>query len=174
MGSLLRCATPSSSTEMAVSLAKVDGIGRVPAARGRAVALRVEPLSKAHRLAPSGGHPSRWLAATLRARWRAGWRRTADHGPCRCANQCSDQDCAFIAMQNSQVRPAMPAVTRQRPVPVAGARALIPSWVRERGPLDELTGLQVAALCSARCGTGQTVSPVTRHARCPGPLNAMK
>ena len=31
-----------------------DGVGRVPAARGRAVALRVEPLSKAQRLAPDG------------------------------------------------------------------------------------------------------------------------
>ena len=30
------------------------GPGRVPAARGRAVALRVEPLSKAQRLAPVG------------------------------------------------------------------------------------------------------------------------
>ena len=30
------------------------GFGRVPAARGRAVALRVEPLSKAQRLAPDG------------------------------------------------------------------------------------------------------------------------
>ena len=30
------------------------GPGRVPAARGRAVALRVEPLSKAQRLAPDG------------------------------------------------------------------------------------------------------------------------
>ena len=47
---------------------------------GRAVALRVEPLSKAQRLAPSGGHPSRGLAATLRARWRAGCRRTAARG----------------------------------------------------------------------------------------------
>ena len=55
-------------------------VGRVPAARGRAVALRVEPLSKAQRLAPSGCHPSRGLAATLRARWRAGWRRTAARG----------------------------------------------------------------------------------------------
>ena len=27
-----------------------------------------------------GGHPSRELAATLRARWRAGWRRTAAFG----------------------------------------------------------------------------------------------
>ncbi len=31
-----------------------DGPGRVPAARGRAVALRFEPLSKAQRLAPVG------------------------------------------------------------------------------------------------------------------------
>ena len=54
--------------------------GRVPATRGRAVALRGEPPSKAQRLAPSGGHPSRGLAATLRARWRAGCRRTAASG----------------------------------------------------------------------------------------------
>ena len=32
----------------------LGGLGRVPAARGRAVALRVEPLSKAQRLAPDG------------------------------------------------------------------------------------------------------------------------
>lgn len=30
------------------------GTGRLPAARGRAFALRVEPLSKAQRLAPDG------------------------------------------------------------------------------------------------------------------------
>jgi len=35
----------------------LGGPGRVPAARGRAVALRVEPLSKARRL-PPGGRPS--------------------------------------------------------------------------------------------------------------------
>ena len=32
----------------------LGGPGRVPAVRGRAVALRVEPLSKAQRLAPDG------------------------------------------------------------------------------------------------------------------------
>jgi len=32
-------------------------VWRLPAAQGRAVALRVEPLSKAQRLAPSGCHP---------------------------------------------------------------------------------------------------------------------
>jgi hypothetical protein len=32
----------------------LGGPGRVPALRGRAVALRVEPLSKAQRLAPEG------------------------------------------------------------------------------------------------------------------------
>jgi len=53
--------------------------GRVPASRGRAVALRVEPLSKAQRLAPDG-RPSLTL---VRRRYR-------------------DQGCAFIARRNSQ------------------------------------------------------------------------
>ena len=88
-------------------------VGRcVPVARGRAVAQRVEPLSKS----------------------RVG--RDDDSGPSR----------------------------------ARGSRALFPSRVRERGPLDELTGLQVATLCSARCGAGQIVTPVTRRTRCPGPL----
>ena len=107
--------------------------GVFPAARGRAVALRVEPLSKAQRLAPSGGHPSRGLAASLRARWRAGCRRAAAQGPGRCARQCSDQGCAFIAMRSSQVRPAVPAgMTTAARSRARGSRALLPSRVRER------------------------------------------
>lgn len=42
---------------MPMPMPGLGGPGRVPAARGRAVALRVEPLSKAQRLAPFG-HPS--------------------------------------------------------------------------------------------------------------------
>jgi hypothetical protein len=41
---------------------------------------------------------------------------------------------------------------------------------RERGPLGELAGLQVAALCSARCGTGQIATLVTAKPDA-GPLN---
>ena len=101
--------------------------GRVPAARGRAVALRVEPLPKAQRLAPDG-RPSLTRIQSGR--------------------QCRQR-------------------RRQRPVPVPGDRG--PCFLhaaRERGPLGELTGLQVAALRSARCGAGQIATPVTRHARC--------
>ena len=80
---------------------------RVPAARRRAVSLRVEPLSKAQRLAPDGRpsltrarhHPLRSLAH----KGGAGLRRAA---PGRRSRQCSDQGCAFIAMHSSQVRPA--------------------------------------------------------------------
>jgi hypothetical protein len=141
--------------------------GRVPAARGRAVALRVEPLSKAQRLAPSGGHPSRGLAATLRARWRAGCRRTAARGawPVRSPMQRSRLRLHRKVKQPGQAGGAGGHTTAARSR-ARGSRALFPSRVRERGPLDELTGLQVAALRSARCGAGQIVNPVTRHARC--------
>ena len=54
----------------------------------------------------------------------------------------------------------------RRPFPVPGDRG--PRFLhaaRERGPLGELTGLQVAALRFARCGAGQITTPVTRQAR---------
>ena len=94
--------------------------------------------------------------------------------PGRCARQCSDQGGAFIAMHNTKVRPAMPArmttATRSR---ARGSRALFPSRVRERGPLDELTGLQVAALLSVRCTPARS-SPRSPAMPDAGPLNAMK
>ena len=56
------------------------GPGRVPAARGRAVALRVEPLAKAQRLAPVGRPPlthntvrpavPAWMTTATRSRAR--------------------------------------------------------------------------------------------------------
>ena len=100
------------------------GPGRLPAARGRAVALRVEP---------------------------PGYRRLAPDG----LPSLTQHDQAGDAGRNTR-----------RPFPVPGDR-----WprflhaARERGPLGELTGLQVAALRSARCGAGQIATPVTRHAR---------
>ena len=138
---------------------------RVPAARCRAVALCVEPLSKAQRLAPSGGHPSRKLTATLRARRRAGCRRTAAQGPGRCARQFSDQGFAVIAMPNSQVRPAMPAwMTTAARSRARGSRALFPSRVRERGPLDELTRCWRAARHFAALRSAPQAAPVPdRH-----------
>ena len=144
--------------------------GRVPAVRGRAVALRVEPLSKAHRLAPDG-QPS--LTRARRHRPRSLARRVSPAcgpwGPCRCARQCSDQGCAFIARLNSQVRPAARAVRRQRPVPVLGDRG---PWflraARERGPLDELTGVPLTPpLRFVRCTPARSSprSPATPDAR---------
>lgn len=64
--------------------------GRVPAARGRAVALRVEPLSKAQRLAPDGRpsltrvrhHPPRSLARKVSPDY-------GPAGPCRCARHAA-------------------------------------------------------------------------------------
>ena len=48
-------------------------------------------------------------------------------------------------------RPAMPAgMTTAARSRARGSRALLPSRIRERGPLGELTGLQVAALRSLR------------------------
>ena len=148
--------------------------GRVPATRGRAVALRVEPLSKPsgsplRAAIPHAGSPP--PSALAGAQGVAGLRRGA---PCRCARQCSDQGCAFIAIPNSQVRPAVPAgMTTAARSRARGSRALFPSRVRERGPLDELADLQVAALRSVRC------TPVRSSPRSPampdaGPLNAMK
>jgi hypothetical protein len=52
-----------------------------------------------------------------------------------------------------------------------GPQALFLHAARERGPLGELTGLQVAARCSARCGAGQIATPVTAKPDA-GPLNA--
>jgi hypothetical protein len=52
-----------------------------------------------------------------------------------------------------------------------GSRALFLHAARERGPLGELAGLQVAARCSARCGTGQIATPVTAKPDA-GSLNA--
>ena len=102
-------------------------------------------------------------------------------GTCRCARRCSDQGCAFIAMQNSQVRPAAPAelstAARSR---ARGSRALFPSRVRERGPLDELPRCSRAARHFAALRSAPQAAPVPDrhpgHPPCPmpGPLNAMK
>ena len=88
------------------------------------------PCSLARRVVPDGG----------------------PRGPCRCARQGSDQGCAFIAMHNTMVRPAMPAeMTTAARSRARGSRALFPSRVRDRGPLDELTGLPLTPLRSVRC-----------------------
>jgi hypothetical protein len=116
-------------------------------AGGRAVALHVEPPSSSRpfgRPSLTGSPPPSALAG---AQGVAGLRRGA---PGRCARQCSDQGCAFIAMpnsQNSQVRPAAPAVARQRPVPVPGDRVCcFLHAARERRPLAELAGVPITAL----------------------------
>src|SRR5450755_4530297 len=60
----------------------------------------------------------------------------------------------------------------RRPFPVPEDRG--PCFLhaaRERGPLGELTGLQVAALRPARCGDGQIATPVTAKPEA-GPLNS--
>ena len=114
----------------------------------------------------TGGHPSRGLAATLRARWRAGCRRTAAWGIAGALANASDQGCAFIAMPNSQVRPAVPAgMTTAARSRARGSQAIFPSRVRERGPLDELTGRSVHAASLRSLHAGQIVTPNTRRAR---------
>ena len=125
------------------------GAGLLRCASSRCQRPIVSPLT--------GGHLSRGLAATLCARSRAGCRRTAAQGPGRCVRRCSDQGCAFIAMPNSQVRPAMPAgMTTAACSRARGSRAWFPSRVRERGPLDELTGVPFTSL---RCTPTRSASP---------------
>jgi len=60
----------------------------------------------------------------------------------------------------------VPAGERGGPVPWPGnAGFFVRHAAHDRRPLGELTGLQVATRCSARCGAGQIVTPVTRQAR---------
>ena len=150
--------------------------GRVPAARGRAVALRVESMPKPivsplWAAIPHAGSPP--PSALVGAQGGAGLRRGA---PCRCARWYSDQGCAFIAMpnsQNTQVRPAAPAVARQRPVPVPRDRGLgFLHAARERRPLDELAGIPITALRFVRCTPARSSprSPATPDA---GPLKSL-
>ena len=129
---------------------------------------------KAQRLAPSGGHPSRGLAATLRARWRAGCRRAAAPGALPVRSPMQRSRLRLHRDAEVQIRPAVPAeLTTAARSRARGSRALFPSRVRERGPLDELADLQVVALRSVRC------TPVRSSPRSPampdaGPLNPMK
>ena len=144
----------------------------VPRCAGGVIALRVEPPACGRRLAPDG-RPS--LTRARRHPPRSLARRVApDCGlwPCRVARQCGDQGCAFIARHNSRVRPAAPAVPRQRPVPVPGDRGLgFLHAARERRPLDELAGVPLTPLRSVRCTPARSSprSPATPDA---GPLNA--
>ncbi len=148
-----------------VGVSPLRGAGLLRCASSRCQRPSVSPLT--------GGHPLRELAATLRARWRAGCRRTAASGRCRCAPRCSDEGCAFIAKPNSQARPAMPAVSRQRPVPVPGDRGpgFIHGYVNE-ARLTNWSVARVLRATSLRCvllrklRPCQIVTPVTRHARC--------
>ena len=136
--------------------------------------LRVEPLSKAQRLAPSGGHPSRGLAVTLRARWRAGRRRTAAlrAWPVRSPMQRSRLRLHRDAEQPGQAGCAggMTTAVRSR---ARGSRAFFPSRVRERGPLDELTRCSRAARHFAALRSAPQAAPVPDrnpgHPPCPMP-----
>ena len=166
---------------VAALLPLVDSWGRAdfkgeegvsPAARGRAVARRVEPLSKARlRLAlraaiPHAGSPP--PSALVGAQGGAGLR---PRGPCRCARQCIDQGCAFIAMQITMVRPAMAAwMTTAARSRARGSRALFPSRVREQGPLDELTGVPFTPPRFVRCTPARS-SPQSPPMPDAGPLN---
>jgi len=76
----------------------------------------------------SGGHPSRGSPRAPAHAERQGGAGLRPFGPYRCARQCSDQGCAFIAMPNTGVRPALPAgVTTAARSRARGSRALFPS-----------------------------------------------
>ena len=116
--------------------------GRVPAARGRAVVLRIEPMSKAHRLDPTG-LPSLARTATpplaafsIQAGWAGEVTRAArpvagDHG-------------------------------------LADGRHGYMTAISFARPLDELARAALrrsAALRLRARGAGQIATPATRHAR---------
>ena len=168
------CRVPAKTAVQGLRGGRPLNRGRVPAARGRAVALCVEPLSKAQRLAPSGGHPSRGLAAALRARWRAGRHRTAARGgwPVRSPMQRSRLRLHRNAAQPGQAGCAGGLTTAARSR-ARGSRALFPSRVRERGPLDELTGVPFTPLRFVRCTPARS-SPRSPAMPDAGPLNALK
>ena len=126
----------------------------------------VSPLRAA---IPYAGSPP--PSALAGAQGGAGLRRGA---PGRCVRRCSDQGCAFIAILNNQARPAVPAVTRQRPVLVPGDRG--PCFLhaaRERGPLVELAGVPLTPLRFVRC-TPTRSSPRSPAKPDTGPLNTLK
>ena len=160
---------------------RLHGVGSISKAKRACPRCAGSGCCAARRAADKGpasrpfGRPSLTrLAATRRARWRAAWRRTTARAPGRFARQHSDQGCVFIAMPNSQVRPAAPAgMTTAARSRARGSRALCPSRVRERGPLDELTGVPFTRLRLVRC------TPARSSSRSPampdaGPLNTMK
>jgi hypothetical protein len=134
---------------ISLGVSPLRGAGLLRCASSRCQRPSVSPLRAA---IPHAGSPL--PSALAGAQGVAGLRRVA---PGRCARQCSDQGCAFIAMPNSQVRPAMPAgMTTAALSRAQGSRALFPSRVRERGPLDELTGVPVTSL---RCTPTRSASP---------------
>ncbi len=117
---------------------------------------------------PHAGSPP--PSALAGAQGGAGLRRGA---PGQCARQCSDQGCAFIAMRNSRGMPAVPAgMTTAARSRARGSRAWFPSRVRERGPLDELTGVPFTPLRFVRCTPARSSprSPATPDA---GPLKSL-
>ena len=97
-------------------------------------------------VARAGSPPPSALAGTQGG---AGLRRGV---PGRCARQCSDQGCAFIANAEQPSQAGSADGYGQRPVPVPGDRGLgFLHAARERRPLDELPGLPLTALRSVRC-----------------------
>ena len=105
--------------------------------------------------------PSALTGAQRVARLRRG-------APGRCARQCSDQGFIFIAMHNTVARQAMPTgMTTAARSRARGSRALFPSRVRERGPLDELTGVLFTPLRFGRCTQARSSprSPAMPEAR---------
>jgi hypothetical protein len=142
-------------------------LGRHPAAPDRTVARHAGPLQEASASPHSGGHPLRELAATLRAGWRAGWRRTAAVGHCRCARQCSDQGCAFIASTTARSGRRCRHDHDSGPFPSPGIAGSWSFTLRVNAArLGVLTGLPITALCFGHCmpARSSSRSPATPDA----------
>ena len=125
-----------------------ERVGRVPAARGRAVALRVEPPSKAQRLAPDG---------------RPSLTRTRRHPPRSLARRVSP-DCGLRALpgrsrtQRSRLRLHRDA---EQPGQAGVAGGVFAMWVWTMGlGVSPLRGAGLLRCASSRCQR-PSVSPLT-------------
>ena len=115
---------------------------------------------RAARVSSTGGHPSHGLAAAIRARWRAWRRRSAAQVTLRCVRWYRDQglrhDRKRRTPKSGRFRRRLWAVARSR---ARGSRVGFLHTVRERRPLDELTGLPLTPLRSVRCAPARSSLP---------------